>query len=194
MSNKFDLELYYDKKYRISSPYGPRDLGNGDTRFHHGIDLVGLSNKNILAPTNGVITRSSRITNKSNSMWEYGNLVIMDDLNGYLLYFAHLSERLVKVGDTVNKRQVIGVEGWTGYVVPQNPNGSHLHFEVRKKSTNTRVDPLEYQKILFAWEAAHLKKLRDNTQKRFGFDNNTMLYLDDHPYPESLYTKLSEMK
>ena len=32
---------------------------------------------------------------------------------------------------------------------------------------------------------------RDDVQKRFGFDNNTMAFLDKHPYVEALYQKLA---
>lgn len=35
---------------------------------------------------------------------------------------------------------------------------------------------------------------REKTQKRFGFDNNTMAFLDGHPYRDSLYQKLANMK
>lgn len=32
---------------------------------------------------------------------------------------------------------------------------------------------------------------RDAVQKRFGFDDNTMAFLDKHPYPDALYAKLA---
>ena len=35
---------------------------------------------------------------------------------------------------------------------------------------------------------------RDKVQKRFGFDNNTMLHLDKHPYPDALFEKLATRK
>ena len=35
---------------------------------------------------------------------------------------------------------------------------------------------------------------RDKVQKRFGFDNNTMSYLDKHPYPDALFEKLATRK
>ena len=35
------------------------------------------------------------------------------------------------------------------------------------------------------------EKYRTAVQKRFGFDNNTMTFLDDHPYPDALYQKLA---
>lgn len=34
-------------------------------------------------------------------------------------------------------------------------------------------------------------KFRDAAQKRFGFDANTMEFLDKHPYPDALYQKLA---
>jgi len=35
---------------------------------------------------------------------------------------------------------------------------------------------------------------RAAVQKRFGFDNNTMKFLDGHSYPEALYQKLATKK
>lgn len=55
----------------------------------------------------------------------YGKLVIIH--NGkYKLYFAHLSEISVDVGDRVRTGMPIGLSGSTG-----NSTGPHLHYEVR---------------------------------------------------------------
>lgn len=35
---------------------------------------------------------------------------------------------------------------------------------------------------------------REATQKRFGFDDNTMAYLDKHPFPDALFKKLATAK
>lgn len=168
----------YKGNYRISSPYGNRRLDNGDNRFHSGIDYVGTDSKEIIAPTNGRIVSSQIITDKNNPTWEWGNYVKMDDLNGYYLFFCHLSKRLVTVGQTVEKGQLIGVEGQTGYSF-----GSHLHFEVRRKSDGTVINPEQYAKILFDW-------YKNEVKKKFGFDDNTMDYLSKHPYPDALFDKL----
>ena len=76
--------------------------------------MLGLIAKEIIAPTNGKIVSSQIITDKNNPTWEWGNYVKMDDLNGYYLFFCHLANRSVKVGQTVAKGQVIGTEGQTG--------------------------------------------------------------------------------
>lgn len=171
----------YQGEYKITSWFGPRDL-NGDKRPHKGIDCVGITSKNIIAPTNGRIITSTMITDKSNLTWEWGNYVKMDDLNGYYLFSCHLSKRLVTVGQTVAKGQLIGVEGQTGYSF-----GSHLHFEVRRKKDNVSIDPIEYFEILYQWELNNLKK---KVQAKYGFDNSTMEYLAKHPYAVNLFEKL----
>ena len=120
-------------------------------------------------------TASQIITIKSNPTWEWGNYVKMDDLNGYYLFFCHLANRSVKVGQTVVKGQNIGTEGQTGYSF-----GSHLHFEVRRKKDGATINPEQYfEKILFDW-------YKNEVKKKYGFDENTMNYLSDHPYSESL--------
>lgn len=179
----------YQGEYDITSPFGPRTLENGDKRIHKGIDCVGKDNKYIVVPTNGKIVSSQIITNKANPTWEWGNYVKMDDLNGYHLFFCHLNKRLVTAGQIVKKGQVIGVEGQTGYSF-----GSHLHFEVRRKSDNVSIDPIEYQKILEAWEQKHLQSLIVKTKNRFDLDDNTINFLKTHPYPDALFDKLANMK
>lgn len=171
----------YDGTYRITSPYGKRNLPNGDNRFHPGIDYVGISSKTIIAPTNGKIVSSQIITNKNSITWEWGNYIKMDDLNGYYLYFCHLNSRLVTKGQTVLKGQKIGVEGNTGYVIG-NP-GNHLHFEVRRIKDGVVIDPDEYAKILLQWYS-------DAVKKKYGFEDSTMTYLSLHPCPYDLFDKL----
>lgn len=168
----------YKGKYRVSSPYGNRRLDNGDNRFHKGIDYVGTESKEIIAPTNGKIVSSQIITDKNNPTWEWGNYVKMDDLNGYYLFFCHLANRNVKAGQTVEKGQVIGTEGQTGYSF-----GSHLHFEVRRKKDGATINPEQYFKILLDW-------YKNEVKKKYGFDDSTMDYLSKHPYPDALFDKL----
>lgn len=146
------LSKLYKGEYKITSPFGLRNL-NGDTRPHKGIDCVGIDSKSVIAPTNGLVVSSQIITNKTNFTWEWGNYVKMDDLKGYYLFFCHLANRSVNLGQRVNKGQLIGIEGQTGYSF-----GSHLHFEVRRKTNNVSIDPMDYFKILEEWEKNNYKK------------------------------------
>lgn len=69
---------------------------------------------------------------------DYGTSVMIDHADGTQTIYAHLSERSVKVGDTVKLGQRIGKSGDSG-----NVDGPHLHFEMRKGKNNP-VDPSKY--------------------------------------------------
>ena len=68
----------------------------------------------------------------------YGNhVIIMHDDGTYSTLYGHMSSITVSVGAYVNKGDVIGYVGSTGW-----STGPHLHFEVRKNGT--AVDPSGY--------------------------------------------------
>ena len=179
----------YQGEYVITSPFGPRVLENGDKRPHKGIDCVGKTNKNIVAPTNGKIVNSQIIIDKSNPTSQWGNYVKMDDLDGYYLFFCHLSKRLVTAGQVIEKGAVVGVEGQTGYSF-----GSHLHFEVRRKSDNVSIDPMQYLIGLETWENKNLELLIQQTKIRFDFNDSTIDFFKTHPWPYALFDKLAKKK
>ncbi|HEX7057547.1 MAG TPA: M23 family metallopeptidase [Bacilli bacterium] len=109
---------------RMTSSFGKR-WGT----VHKGVDLVS-SNRNIMAADNGkVIFAGARSS--------YGNLIIIDHLNGYQTYYAHLSKISVKTGEIVEKGDKIGVMGATG-----DATGVHLHFEVHVDGT--AENPLKF--------------------------------------------------
>ncbi|MDF2960345.1 MAG: rane protein [Paenibacillus sp.] len=109
----------------ISSTFGQR-WGT----MHKGIDLTS-PNKNILAADNGKVVFAG---NKNDG---YGNVVILDHLNGYKTLYGHLSKINVTSGKIVEKGEKIGFMGSTG-----DSTGVHLHFEVQR---NDRPEnPLKY--------------------------------------------------
>jgi murein DD-endopeptidase MepM/ murein hydrolase activator NlpD len=105
-----------------SSNYGYRlDPITGHSAFHTGVDIVAGIGTKVMAAAGGVVSFSG-------PMPEYGNVVDVDHDNGLTSRYAHLSKRLVKVGDVVMKGQLIALVGNTG-----RTTGPHLHFEVREK-------------------------------------------------------------
>jgi septal ring factor EnvC (AmiA/AmiB activator) len=65
----------------------------------------------------------------------YGQVLILDHLNGFFSLYAHASKLLVKVGEHVPSGQVIGETGDTGLT-----GENTLYFELREGADP--VDPL----------------------------------------------------
>lgn len=127
---------YLTGTVRVTSPYGRRVLF-GRSEMHRGIDLVGdPADKTVCAVADGVIGRSLVVTDPANRTSEWGEYVRLDLADGRMVYYCHLSRRLVQAGQTVRAGEAIGVEGATGKVT-----GGHLHFEVRK--SGIAIDPTE---------------------------------------------------
>jgi hypothetical protein len=119
------LPYKLNERVEVTSAYGPRVLNN-KAENHYGLDLVGLKDKSIVAPIDGIVVASKIVTDKSNKTWEWGNYVCIQGVDNNLYYMCHLASRAVKLGQTVSQGTVIGVEGNTGYSF-----GNHCHFEVR---------------------------------------------------------------
>ena len=87
-----------------------------DQQVHLGFDLAVTANVPIKAAQKGVIVHAA-------DLGIYGNCVIIDHGMGVQSLYGHLSSLGVKVGDRVEKGQVIGRSGMTGLA-----GGDHLHF------------------------------------------------------------------
>jgi murein DD-endopeptidase MepM/ murein hydrolase activator NlpD len=115
----------------ISSRYGNRtDPFTGRAAFHKGIDFAGREGADIVAVASGVVTWSG-------PRYGYGQMIEINHGNGYATRYAHNSNNLVAVGDTVKRGQRIGSVGDTG-----RATGANLHFEVLKNGRT--VDPLTF--------------------------------------------------
>lgn len=122
------LKNPFNSGFKVTSPYGERTL-NGKKQNHTGIDIVGLSDKNVRSVTNGEVIVSRIITDKSNPTWQWGNYVCIKGEDGKLIYYCHLSSRNVSKGERIHAGDIIGIMGNTGYSF-----GAHTHFEVRDGS------------------------------------------------------------
>jgi murein DD-endopeptidase MepM/ murein hydrolase activator NlpD len=94
--------------------------GNDYWSGHKAIDIAAGLGMPIYAADSGVVVYAGWNSNG------YGNMVMIDHLNGYATLYAHLSSINVACGSGVYQGQLIGNAGSTG-----NSTGAHLHFEVR---------------------------------------------------------------
>lgn len=120
---------------RISSPFGWRTHPIFNSRtFHSGVYIAGPNLGGIKAANAGKVIYSG---------WYggYGKVVIIDHgkINGKptTTLYAHMSSIKAPLNAYVQKGDVVGYEGTTGY-----STGPHLHFEVRVNGKPT--NPLNY--------------------------------------------------
>ena len=116
---------------RISSYFGIRDDPfNYTKKAHSGIDIVADYGQHIKASAKGKVVLSEYYGN-------YGNCIIVDHGYGLSTLYGHCSALLAKVGQNVDKGDLIAKVGNTG-----RSTGPHLHFEIR--INDTPIDPLSY--------------------------------------------------
>lgn len=116
---------------RISSKYGMRTHPiTGVYKLHTGTDISAPMGANFIAANDGIVI-------KAGYNGAYGNMVIIDHGGGVSTLYAHGSEILVQVGQTVKRGDPVLKVGSTGY-----STGPHAHFEVRLNGVVT--DPMPY--------------------------------------------------
>jgi len=152
-----DINFYYPlpEVVETTSPFGYRIHPiYGNRRLHSGIDLGAPEGMPVLSAHSGYVRYAD---------WGdgYGKMVIVEYADGkYQTLYAHLSEILVRDGEAVRPRQVIGKVGSTGGVT-----GPHLHFELLRKQGDdfTPIDPAAQVKAVEAYVA--VRPPEPDTQK-----------------------------
>jgi murein DD-endopeptidase MepM/ murein hydrolase activator NlpD len=119
--------------YFIASNFGiRRDPFNGRLAFHAGLDMSNALLSPVLSTSPGVVVYAGW-------MGGYGRLVEIDHGLGVHTRYGHLARIDVKVGDTVDYRQQVGLLGSSG-----RSTGPHVHYEVL---VNGRpLDPMNFLK------------------------------------------------
>ncbi len=116
----------------IASGFGPRTI-EGHYEYHPGIDIAVPEGTPIRAAMAGTVA----FTESESESGGYGNYTCIDHGGGLSTCYAHQSAFAVGPGQRVQKSEVIGYSGCTGYCL-----GPHVHFEVRINGEVT--DPLGY--------------------------------------------------
>ena len=118
---------------RYTSLYGERanPFAEG-MEFHDGIDINAKYGDPIYPAREGIISFTG---------WRYelGQAIIIQHLDGYETTYGHLSSIKVKAGQSVSKKEVIGLVGSTG-----RSTGPHLHFMIKRHGQ--LINPL-----IFVW-------------------------------------------
>ena len=96
--------------------------------MHQGIDIAGPLGTPTYAAAAGTVVAAGYSGG-------YGNMVAIDHGNGFSTVYAHHTQILVSVGQSVGQGTQVGLMGSTG-----NSNANHLHFEVRDGGFNP-IDP-----------------------------------------------------
>jgi hypothetical protein len=128
------------------------------TNFHTGIDIKtnGSSGYNVYAVADGFVSRIMV------SPVGYGKALYVDHANGYTSVYTHLNNFSIQIDDYVESQQYAK----KSFAVNLNPDpgmirvkqgeiiafsgnsgssmGPHLHFEIRKTSTQETLDPLMF--------------------------------------------------
>lgn len=116
---------------RITSPYGMREHPiTGAYKLHNGIDVGAPTGASFVAAANGIVTKATYNVS-------YGNMVIIDHGGGVQTLYAHGSEIIAQLGQTVATGDEVLKVGSTGY-----STGPHAHFEIRVNGRT--VNPLNF--------------------------------------------------
>lgn len=164
---------------KITSQFG-KDILKGKERWHNGIDIGIPIGTPIYAVADGTV---KVVKNDQNG---YGLYIVVDH-GKYGSLYAHLSKFNCKIGQSIKAGDLIAYSGNSG-----SSTGPHLHFEIRDCSYS-RFWERENERYIHAINPIPLfdnKTDKEKVQEHFNFDNNTMAFLDKHPYKEALYKKL----
>jgi len=115
----------------VTSGFGMRRSPFGGGReFHTGVDVAAPRGTTVHVAAAGIVRMAS-------FNGGYGNVVFVDHGFGFSTVYAHLSRISVRVGQEVEKGQLVGLVGSTG-----RSTAPHLHYEVRVGGTP--VNPMRF--------------------------------------------------
>lgn len=127
----WDSTFMLPMQSKITSSYGNARVFNGEIKsYHSGTDFRAVIGTEIFASNRGkVVIAKDRFL--------AGGSVVLDHGEGVFSMYYHCSVIKVKVGEIVEKGDLIAFSGATGRV-----SGPHLHFGILVRGV--QVDPLDF--------------------------------------------------
>ncbi len=123
---------------RITSAFGAiRIINENPPRRHNGIDIAADEGTPVVAPNSGIVRLAEFLLSG-------GNTVIIDHGIGISSTYMHLHTIAVEVGQTIDRGELIGTVGMTGYAT-----GNHLHWEVNIGQTPVNPEQLMRNELLW---------------------------------------------
>lgn len=113
---------------------------NNVYNFHNGVDIAVPIGTKIKAAKEGEVIAMGNL-----KKYAYGKWLAIKHDNGLITLYGHLSKIIVKVGERVQRKQVIGYSGNTGF-----STGPHLHFTVYAANT-FRIKKRWYGNLPIGW-------------------------------------------
>lgn len=117
-------------------------VGNRWGKVHGGIDVAAARGSIVVGAVEGTVMIIG-------DQGAYGHCVFVENHDGTVAWYAHLTESYVKVGDKIARGQIVGISGNTG-----KSTGPHLHFEMRTQQ-GIILDP---EHFFFLPYEEHLKQ------------------------------------
>ncbi|WP_281054936.1 M23 family metallopeptidase [Turneriella parva] len=117
-------------------------VGSRWGKLHGGIDVAAARGSIVVGATEGTVMIVG-------DQGAYGHCVFVENHDGTVAWYAHLTESYVKTGDKIARGQIVGISGNTG-----RSTGPHLHFEMRTQQ-GIILDP---EHFFFLPYEEHLKQ------------------------------------
>ena len=117
-------------------------VGSRWGKLHGGIDVAAARGSIVVGATEGTVMIVG-------DQGAYGHCVFVENHDGTVAWYAHLTESYVKTGDRIARGQIVGISGNTG-----RSTGPHLHFEMRTQQ-GIILDP---EHFFFLPYEEHLKQ------------------------------------
>ena len=155
---KGSIQTIYGDKQKFL--FKAREIGES---FVSGYEIVPPSkDEAVLAANPGIVLFAQDVG-------LFGKMVGIDHGLGIVSLYGHLSNVLVKKGDLVNRDQVVGLVGSSGF-----SRNSNLFFSMRVQGTP--VDPIEWTDE--EWFKAHITNKIIDMKKALGYELYKPLYGD----------------